>query len=107
MFTALAPVLVTSNQSAPSGMIPLDHGATSEMMIEPAADAGTECMGNKAAISDKRTTTLAIVSPSRIRQRGRTVGTTRVKVSTARASALTTACHLATCGFIHASLAAL
>ena len=29
MSTALAPVLVTSNQSAPTGLLPLDHGATS------------------------------------------------------------------------------
>src|SRR5262245_7761283 len=29
-FTGLLPVLVTSNQSAPTGLLPLDHGATSE-----------------------------------------------------------------------------
>src|SRR5262245_35731404 len=31
IFTANAVVFVTSNQSAPTGLLPLDHGATSEM----------------------------------------------------------------------------
>ena len=32
MSTGPAPVLVTSNQSAPTGLLPLDHGATSVMI---------------------------------------------------------------------------
>ena len=36
MFTALVPVFVTSNQSAPTGLLPLLHGATSEMTSERA-----------------------------------------------------------------------
>src|SRR5262245_11961476 len=34
--TALPPTFVTSNQSAPTGLLPLDHGATSEMISLPA-----------------------------------------------------------------------
>ena len=30
MFTAVVPVLVNSNQSAATGLFPLDHGATSD-----------------------------------------------------------------------------
>jgi len=45
MFAAAVPVLVTSNQSAASaaGLLPLDHGATSEMMSVgvPPVDAVT------------------------------------------------------------------
>ena len=33
--TATALVLVTSNQSAPTGLLPLDHGATSEINKRP------------------------------------------------------------------------
>src|SRR5262249_6796970 len=33
--TAALPRFVTSNQSAASGLFPLDHGATSEMMSAP------------------------------------------------------------------------
>ncbi len=40
-FTADTPVLVNSNQSAPSELLPLDHGATSEMMIPAFAIFGT------------------------------------------------------------------
>jgi hypothetical protein len=36
--TALDPLFVTSNQSAATGLLPLDHGATSEM--ERAGRAG-------------------------------------------------------------------
>lgn len=36
MSSAVAPLLVTSNQSAPTGLLPLDHGATSEMVTEAA-----------------------------------------------------------------------
>ena len=32
MTAADAPMFVTSNQSAPTGLLPLDHGATSEMI---------------------------------------------------------------------------
>src|SRR5215471_20234531 len=41
MTWAAVPILVTSNQSAATGLLPLDHGATSEMMIEgvPPVDA--------------------------------------------------------------------
>ena len=35
MSTGAAPVLVTSNQSAPTGLLPLDHGATSVMISLP------------------------------------------------------------------------
>src|SRR5262249_40409883 len=35
IFTACAVVFVTSNQSAPTGLLPLDHGATSEMNSLP------------------------------------------------------------------------
>ena len=35
MSTAAPPMLVTSNQSAPTGLLPLDHGATSEMINLP------------------------------------------------------------------------
>src|SRR5262245_65809199 len=35
MSMALAVVLVTSNQSAPTGLLPLDQGATSEMKNRP------------------------------------------------------------------------
>src|SRR5262245_59989855 len=59
--TAVEPVLVISNQSAPSGLFPLDHGATSEMTIGPAADAGASPVDERAAITDKRASTLAIV----------------------------------------------
>jgi hypothetical protein len=59
IFTAVADVFVTSNQSAPNA-VPLDHGATSEMMIPPAANAGVTGVGKKVAISDKRTIALAI-----------------------------------------------
>jgi hypothetical protein len=38
MLTGLALVFVSSNQSAATGLLPLDQGATSEMMIAPAAD---------------------------------------------------------------------
>ena len=38
MFDGAVPVLVTSNQSALKGLLPLDQGATSEMMSWPAAD---------------------------------------------------------------------
>src|SRR5262249_39775857 len=33
MFTALAPVFGNANQSSATGLLPLDHGATSEMMM--------------------------------------------------------------------------
>ena len=36
MFTAVAPVFVTSNQSAPTGLFPLLQGATSEMTSDEA-----------------------------------------------------------------------
>ena len=36
MFAAAVPTLVTSNQSSPTGLLPLDHGATSEMMSDAA-----------------------------------------------------------------------
>src|SRR5262245_27009972 len=32
MFAAAVPTFVTSNQSSPTGLLPLDHGATSEMI---------------------------------------------------------------------------
>src|SRR5262245_47466004 len=35
MSTAAPPTLVTSNQSAPTGLLPLDHGATSETISLP------------------------------------------------------------------------
>ncbi len=37
MFVALVPMLVSSNQSAATGELPLDHGATSVMKILEAA----------------------------------------------------------------------
>ena len=37
IFTGLVPLLVNSNQSAPTGELPLDHGATSVMKILDAA----------------------------------------------------------------------
>jgi hypothetical protein len=33
MSTVVAPPLVTSNQSSPNTLLPLDHGATSEIKI--------------------------------------------------------------------------
>ena len=37
MLTGVEPELVTSNQSAPTGLLPLDHGATSEMTSDAPA----------------------------------------------------------------------
>ena len=37
MLTASAPILVSSNQSRPKGLLPLDHGATSEITTVGAA----------------------------------------------------------------------
>ena len=37
MSTAVPPMFVTSNQSAATGLLPLDHGATSEMKSTGAA----------------------------------------------------------------------
>src|SRR5262245_47368564 len=41
IFTGAGPVFVTSNQSAPTGLLPLDHGATSEMMRVGTGGAST------------------------------------------------------------------
>lgn len=68
LFTAVGVVFVTSNQSAASGLFPLDHGATSEITIEPAADAGTARIDAKAATRDRRMITLAIVRRPRTRR---------------------------------------
>src|SRR5262245_48894636 len=54
--TTALPILVTSNQSVPSGLLPLDQGATSEMMMEPVPVAAT--------VTDKRKSTLASGLPA-------------------------------------------
>src|SRR5690349_8849884 len=77
MFTALEPVLVSSNQSAPK-VVALDQGATSEMMIVLAADAGTAAVGDRAGTTARSTTRVAIARSAprdraaRLGQRGRT-----------------------------------
>ena len=48
IFTATVPVLVSSNQSAPTGLFPLDHGATSETIrVTPAGVSITTSVTDK------------------------------------------------------------
>src|SRR5262249_15242442 len=51
MSTAALPILVTSNQSAASGLLPLDQGATSEMMSEEVPTVGTVTDKRKVAVA--------------------------------------------------------
>ena len=54
MFTALAPVFVTSNQSAPTGLLPLDHGATSEMTSDGAGGSSSTHIGDRQGVGGGR-----------------------------------------------------
>src|SRR5262245_3488492 len=58
IFTAVEPVFVTSNQSAPTGLLPLDHGATSEMMR-----VGTGGVSTAWSVTDKVNVVLASGAP--------------------------------------------
>src|SRR5262249_38284936 len=56
----LAVVLVTSNQSAPTGLLPLDQGATSEMNSLPKLPGEPISLGSpKAAKAPSTPTTLS------------------------------------------------
>ena len=59
-FTVPAPVFVTSNQSAATGLLPLDHGATSEMI---------RCAGGGGGFRWCRETDFGSISRARRRRR--------------------------------------